>query len=172
MLRFAWKFSGQSRPSPEVVVFNQSVRSGPTETCLSISKNYPFQSFFAKKKSKIRSKRKWIASIRLETLFQSNNVVPFSLDNFTGFWLVRHGKQPSFRLHFLYLVYQCRWGQPCHFLHPPRFPGYGNGTGYACLSFVFYAKYALFTPTSLAKPSLPKWWLVKENWRTGFHTIT
>ena len=110
MLRFAWKFSGQSRPPPEVVVFNQSVRSGPTETCLSISKNYPFQSFFAKKKSKIRSKRKWIASIRLETLFQSNNVVPFSLDNFTGFWLVRHGKQPSFRLHFLYLVYQCRWG--------------------------------------------------------------
>lgn len=104
-----------------------------------------------------------VFSIRLETLFQLNNVVPFSLGNSNGFWLVRHGKHPSFRLHFLYLVYQCRWGQPRHFLHPPRFPGY------ACLSLVFYATHALFTPTSLAKPSLPKWWLVKENWRTGFY---
>lgn len=64
-------------------------------------------------------------------------------ENSTGFWLVRHGKHPSFRLHFLYLVYQCRWGQPRDFLHPPRFPGY------ACLSLVFYAKYAQLTPTSL-----------------------
>ena len=44
--------------------------SGPTETSRSISKNFRFQSYLAKQQSKFRSKRKWIVSMRLKTLFQ------------------------------------------------------------------------------------------------------
>ena len=46
-LRPKWKFSGQSGPSPEMVLFDRSVRW--TETCRSmISKNSRLQSHFAK----------------------------------------------------------------------------------------------------------------------------
>ena len=57
--------------------------SGPTETCRSTSKNFRFQSYFAKQQSKFRPKRKWIVSMWL-TLFQLNNAVPFSLDDSTN----------------------------------------------------------------------------------------
>lgn len=57
------------------------------KTCLSISKNSHLQSYFAKQSSKFWSEQKWITSIWLETLFQLNNVIPFFLDNSTGFYL-------------------------------------------------------------------------------------
>ena len=77
-----WKFSGQNGPLPEVVLLYGW--SGPTETSRSTSKNFLFQSYFAKQQSKFRPKRKWIVSMRLKTLFQQNNVVPFSLDDSTN----------------------------------------------------------------------------------------
>ena len=57
--------------------------SGPTKTSRSTSKNFRFQSYFAKQQSKFRPKRKWIVSMWL-TLFQLNNAVPFSLDDSTN----------------------------------------------------------------------------------------
>ena len=75
----AWKFSGQSGSSPEVVLFDRSVCSD--QTLPFHFQNSRFQSHFAMQWSKCRSKRKWIASIRLETLFQSYHLM------FTDFWL-------------------------------------------------------------------------------------
>ena len=61
-------FPGQNGPPPEVVLLDGW--SGPTETSRSISKNFRFQSYLAKQQSKFRSKRKWIVTMRLKTLFQ------------------------------------------------------------------------------------------------------
>ena len=72
-LRSRWKFSGKSGPPPELVLFDRL----PTETCRSIFKNSPFQSDFTREQSKVQCK--WNASVWLEILFLSSNVVPFSL---------------------------------------------------------------------------------------------
>ena len=64
----AWKFSGQLGPPPEVVLLDGW--SGPTKTSRSTSKNFRFQSYFAKQEPKFRPKHKWIVSMRLKTLFQ------------------------------------------------------------------------------------------------------
>ena len=61
-------FPGQNGPPQEVVLLDGW--SGPTETSRSISKNFRFQSYLAKQQSKFRSKRKWIVTMRLKTLFQ------------------------------------------------------------------------------------------------------
>ena len=72
-LQSAYKFSGQNGPPPEVVLLDGS-----------ISQNFRFQSYLAiKQQSKFWSKRKWIVSMRLKTLFQQNNVAPFCLDHST-----------------------------------------------------------------------------------------
>ena len=61
-------FPCQNGPPPEVVLLDGW--SGPTETSRSTSKNFRFQSYLVKQQSKFRSKRKWIVSMRLKTLFQ------------------------------------------------------------------------------------------------------
>ena len=69
---------------PEKVVHLQrwsslTGRFSPTETCPSNFKNSHFKSDFTEKKWQFWSKCKWNALVRLEILFLSNNVAPFSL---------------------------------------------------------------------------------------------
>ena len=54
-------------------------RSGPTETSRSIFKILVSGSTSLRGKTKFRSKRKWNASVQLEVVFLSNNVLPVSL---------------------------------------------------------------------------------------------
>ena len=72
----AWKFSGQSGLPPEVVLFDRSVLVVPK---ILASKN------FAKKWLELRSNCKWSLDSLGIFIFLLKNVVPFSLDNFTGF---------------------------------------------------------------------------------------
>ena len=86
-LRPAWKFSGQSDPPPEVVLFDRSVRSDRNLHAV------PFQKILVSSPTLLIINKNCSCNandrlIRLKTLFQSSNVVPFSLhDDSTGFWM-------------------------------------------------------------------------------------
>ena len=50
---------------------------------------------FLLRNNQVPSKRKWNSSVQMETLFQSNNAVPFLLANSTGFFTGWFGKMES-----------------------------------------------------------------------------
>ena len=98
-LRSKWRFSGKSGPPPGVVLFDRSVRS---------DRNLPFR--FQKKISspvplhleviEISVETKWNASVRLEILFLSNNVVSFPPDYLNWSLTGRSGIMESTRSFF------------------------------------------------------------------------
>ena len=69
-------------PPPKVALFRTNL-AVPFPKILVSSPAFQY----AKQWSQFRSKRKWIASIRLKILISSNNVVLFSLEHSTGCWL-------------------------------------------------------------------------------------
>jgi len=94
------KFSGKSGPPPEVVLFDWSIRS---------DQNLPFR--FQKfsfpvplhwEVIKLSVKTKWNSLVRLEILFLSNNVIPFSPGWFHCFLTGRSGiieSTPGLKIH-------------------------------------------------------------------------
>ena len=83
-----WKFSRQSGQPPEVVLLDGW--SGPTETSRSTSKNFRFQSYFAKQQSKFRPKRKWIVywkrCFNRTMLFHFLLMIPLIMSVWFGKW--------------------------------------------------------------------------------------